>query len=785
MAFKDPSPRRYEFVARASQIDPRVQAHPEIDFFLEKNGKPADEQHASVDTRVKPQGKLVIWLMGPSPALFERVNSYGLHAIRVHYANGWFGRFGKEPPPPDDKFLGKIRLEAATGEDFSDVVAIPKPDGMMERSLQFVKWLAKENPQGRWDFFLSPDGKSLRWDRVIISGASHGATTATRFAKHQRVDRVVMFCGPRDQHETWQALPSATPANRFFGFSHVLDGGWTGHHYDRSWEMIGLNQYGPIVNVDHEKPPYQNSRQLITDADVKNNASRAHSSVVPGGAAVKDAAGKFLHEDVWRYLFNHPVDAVGKPAKPATAAAADWPEATMFCSLGKPEGFMAGAAAVDITPDKFPLSLRGSFTPRPASEVHDPLHARAMAVQNGEGRAVIVIVDNLDISRETLDAIKVKAAEATGWRAEQMLIAATHTHTAPSISGEGGSEAAVACREKAAAGILRAITDAVGSLQPASVGWGTDAVPDEVFNRRWYLKDGKMPLNPFGEIDQVKMNPPHDLITKPAGPTDPEVNVLDIRTRKRQPIAVLANYSLHYVGGVPADKISADYYGEFARLMPSRVPGGKSAPNFVAMLSNGSSGDINNIDFTGTRPPREPFEQIRLVAAKVADASWRATANTEHHPDASVAMRQREIELKYRKPTAEQLERAKKILAMPAKEQKDLPNLAVNYAHRVVASAERPTDRALVLVQALRIGDQAIVTMPFEVFVEIGLEIRKRSPFARTFLISHANGATGYLPPPHQHELGGYETWLGTNHVEKDSSVILVRNLLEMLEELK
>lgn len=310
-AFTDPQPKRYELSARASVIDPRVKAHPELSFLLEKDGKPADLQHASVDTRVKPQGRLMIWLMGPQPALFERVNGYGIHAIRPHYANGWFGVFGKEPPPADDQFLGKIRLEAATGEDHSDAVVIPKPDGMMERSLQFVKWLAKENPQGKWEQFISPDGQSLRWDRVTICGASHGATTSARFAKHVKVDRVVMFCGPRDQYETWQGLPSATPANRYFGFSHVLDGGWTGDHYCRSWELIGLNQYGPIVNVDQSRPPYGNTRRLVTDADVKKDAGRAHGCVPPGGSSVKGPDGKFLHEDVWRYLFNHPVDTVG------------------------------------------------------------------------------------------------------------------------------------------------------------------------------------------------------------------------------------------------------------------------------------------------------------------------------------------------------------------------------------------------------------------------------------------------------------------------------------------
>jgi len=318
LVFDDPKPQRYELAARASEIDPRARPHPEIDFVFEKAGKPADTENASVDTRGRPQGRLVIWLMGHSAPLFERVNSYGLHAIRVHYANGWFGKFGNAAPPGDDKFLGKIRLEAATGEDFSDAVHIPRPDGMMERALQFVKWLAKENPQGRWNWFLSDDGQALRWDRVIMAGSSHGSTTAARFAKHQRVDRVVMFCGPRDQLETWQALPSATPANRFFGFSHVLDGGWTGHHYDRSWELLGLHQFGSIVNVDRNAPPYGNTRRLVTDADVKGDARRAHSSVVPGGAAVKDADGKFIHEAAWRYMFMHPADQVGSAVPPET-----------------------------------------------------------------------------------------------------------------------------------------------------------------------------------------------------------------------------------------------------------------------------------------------------------------------------------------------------------------------------------------------------------------------------------------------------------------------------------
>ena len=321
ISLNDPKPQHYKLTARASDIDARVKAHPEIGFLIESKGKPADIQHASVDTRVAPRGKLMIWLMNHNSGLFDRVNSYGIHAIQVHYANKWFSLCCRENPV-GQHCRGNIRLEAATGEDFSDDVEIPKPDGMMERTLQFLKHLQKTNPQGNWGFFLTEDQTGVRWEDVIVAGSSHGSTTAARFAKHQTVSRVVALCGPRDQLQTWQSLESATPENRFFGFSHVLDGGWTGDHYCRSWEMLGMHKFGPIVNVDEMAAPYGNTRRLITDFDVNDDTKRAHSSVQPGSRAFKKD-GKFMHEDVWRYMFTHPVDSVGSPAPPDASCIKD------------------------------------------------------------------------------------------------------------------------------------------------------------------------------------------------------------------------------------------------------------------------------------------------------------------------------------------------------------------------------------------------------------------------------------------------------------------------------
>ena len=294
--------------ARASELDPRAKPHPEIDFVFEKNGKPEDVEHASVDTKVTSRGRLVVWLMGYNKDLFQRLNSYGLHAVQPHYANKWFGVL----KPTDRMARGNVRLEASTGENVSDQIDIPVPDSMAERVRGMLHWLVRTHPQGKWKQFLSPEGDKVRWEKVIVAGASHGATTAARFAKQVKVDRVVMLCGPRDQDQDWQSLPSETPGERFFGFSHVLDSGWSGDHYCRSWELLGMNAYGGIINVDDTPPPFGNSRRLITAADVGGNADKAHSAVQPGSASPRNAKGEFLYEPVWKYLFTHPIATVGE-----------------------------------------------------------------------------------------------------------------------------------------------------------------------------------------------------------------------------------------------------------------------------------------------------------------------------------------------------------------------------------------------------------------------------------------------------------------------------------------
>jgi hypothetical protein len=443
-----------------------------------------------------------------------------------------------------------------------------------------------------------------------------------------------------------------------------------------------------------------------------------------------------------------------------------------------------GAAAVDITPREYPLNMVGLFTENMAEAAHDPLYARTLVFDDGATALAMVVVDNLGLAREVADEAKALASQRCGIKPEKILMSATHTHSAPTSNATKGPPAAVAYRKLLLEGIVESIVRAHAALQPAAVGAAAHPLPEEVFCRRWFLKPGKMPLNPFGRMDQVKMNPgtSPDVLDHPAGPTDPDVTVISVQDAKRRPLALYANYSLHYVGGVPKAKVSADYYGEFARLMRFRVGAGD---DFVGIMSNGTSGDVNNTPFLISRPPREPFEQIRIVAQKAADAAWHARAKiAAHRSDVRLGMLQREITLRWRRPTAEQVAEAKAVLAVKDEaERAKLPRLAENYAQRTLSAAQRG-ETLSVLLQTLRIGDLGVCAIPFEVFAEIGLDLKKRSPFPHTMVVSHANAGYGYLPTPEQHRLGGYETWLGTNNVQEDASVIIVRNLLEMLAEL-
>ena len=441
--------------------------------------------------------------------------------------------------------------------------------------------------------------------------------------------------------------------------------------------------------------------------------------------------------------------------------------------------FRAGAFAIDVTPTKFPVIVSGSSLERGATKVVDPLHARCLVLDNGTAEIAVVVVDSLLIPRPLMDRAKQMAHEKTGIPVQRMLISTTHTHTAPSVYGVLGSDFDEAYAALLPGKIAEGIDRAHQNLAPARIGWAMGKDPTNVFCRRFLMKPGTARTNPFTgkENDQAQMNPGYlnANAVRRTGPADPDVAVVSIQTRDGRPLALVSNYSTHYAGSAP---ISADYFAVFCTEIEKQIGAENLGPPFVAMLSNGTSGDANCCDFT---KPRREFDRF-TVGRDVAQAAFEAYKTIKYYDWVPLVMEEVRLTLEVRKPTPEEVKEAKLVVdELPNGKPRNWPEI---YARETVIMAQWPDTREIKL-QAIRIGQLGITAMPNEVYGSTGLRIKAESPLKPTFNVSLANGYAGYLPPPDQHKLGGYTTWRARSScLEEEAEPKIVAKLLELLNTL-
>jgi len=460
------------------------------------------------------------------------------------------------------------------------------------------------------------------------------------------------------------------------------------------------------------------------------------------------------------------------------------------------KNFRAGSATANITPP-LGLGIVGGWGTPPATHIHDELHARCIALDDGSTKLVFIVVDNVGLNYHLINEAKDLIQQQTNIPREHVLISSTHTHSSVSAGGVGEKRRQLPSDQpfdEYQQFLIGRISDvariAINNLEPAKIGWGVGSVPEHVFIRRWSMKPGTPIPNPFGGQDKVMMNPGRNPnLLEPAGKTDPEVSFISIKSRDGKPIALLANYSLHYVGGVPIGDISADYFSIFNERMKELLDANGRGSSFVGIMTNGTSGDVNNInvaDANSENPAKgkEAYVQMQIVADDVAEEVFRVYNTIKYLDWVPLRAAEEQLRLQVRKPSSEMLERAQMVIARP-----DTVELIhrheITYANRIIHLNENWPDNISVTLQAFGIGDLGIATIPFEVFAEIGIEIKERSPFKTSFTIGLANGNYGYLPTPQQHLLGGYETWMGTNKVEFDASVKIVSTLMDMFSKIE
>jgi neutral ceramidase len=409
--------------------------------------------------------------------------------------------------------------------------------------------------------------------------------------------------------------------------------------------------------------------------------------------------------------------------------------------------FQVGLAEIDITA---PVGYRldGYFTERLATGQKDPLKAKALVFQQGATRAALVACDLLGMPQSLSLEVRKRASARTGIPASNIAISATHTHTGPLFAGERArifSEQAAAkygkdplaavnypdtLRDK----LVDVIVQANARLSPTTMEFVRTEDDRLSFNRRYHLKDGTVRFNPG------VLNPE---IVRPAGPIDPDLPFI-LFTKDKKPVGSLSVFALHLdtVGGT---EYSADYPGHLAASLQREF-----GDHFISVFGTGTCGDINHLDVSGRRR-----YDARLIGQQLGvDVLSARPRQALERPSLAVASAR--LSLALRSVSSEQAAIAKTNAAKIGGN--ELPFLAqVETATTLDLLRRGPTLDAE--VQAFRLSpDVAIVLLPGEVFVDLGLAIKRGSPFRHTLVVELANDNPAYIPTEKAFKEGSYET---------------------------
>jgi neutral ceramidase len=438
----------------------------------------------------------------------------------------------------------------------------------------------------------------------------------------------------------------------------------------------------------------------------------------------------------------------------------------------------AGVAVADITPP-VPWRMSGYFNERVSTGVKDPLHAKAIVLRQGDVSAALVFCDLVGIPRDVSRRARSEASQATGIPADAIAVAATHSHTGPLFFGplrdelrqrsikRRGSDPLESLDYSAelAAKISAAIVEANSKLQPVELSAGYAREERLAFNRRFHMRDGSVRFNPG------QQNPD---IVRAAGPIDPQVGILSLKGQgEDRPFAAVVAYALH-LDTTSGTEYSADY----PRFLEDslRKTFGKE---FVALFAAGTCGDINHIDVK-TKGTRRPEEIGAMLVEPVVGALSTEALSPVAQP--SLAVRSTTVDAPLQTYSAEEIARARENMELIGENRLPFLEEVKAYSITAVQCYQRPS--VPLEVQAFRLSnDAAIVTLPAEIFVELGLAIKAGSPFKTTLVVELTNDSLGYIPTKKAFAEGSYETV--NSRVQPGTGEALVDAAVRLLKELK
>ena len=403
-----------------------------------------------------------------------------------------------------------------------------------------------------------------------------------------------------------------------------------------------------------------------------------------------------------------------------------------------------GRSQVNITPP-VGVPMAGYYSIRLSEGTHDDLHATSIALDVDGQRAILISCDLIAADPTFAGAARQEASRLTGVPVNRIMLSATHSHTGPLFNPRmlaAAEEPARKLAEKYVKELPKLIAEsarlAVADLQPARASDAIGAETSLSFNRRFLMKDGTVRFNPG------KGNPE---IVRPVGPIDPDLPVVYFESLLGAPLATYVNFALH-LDTVGSAKYSADYPYTLAKTL-----GAVKGPKMVTLFTIGAAGNINHLD-VGTKKTQRGDEEAARIGMVLAGEVLKTY--TRLNPTSAKTLSAASTKVSLPSPEISDLNRAQ-AAAGSFGTKTQAPFLEVVDAFKVLDTAARQGPLE-VEVQIIALGDQVVwVAIPGEFFVELGMSIKRSSPFRTTIIVEQANGAISYIPDRKAFAEGAYE----------------------------
>jgi neutral ceramidase len=445
----------------------------------------------------------------------------------------------------------------------------------------------------------------------------------------------------------------------------------------------------------------------------------------------------------------------------------------MFISA-KADDLKIGAAAVRITPP-IGVPLAGQYFDRGATGVHDDLFAKALVIEKAGVRVAIVSCDLVDIGTNLVPEVRKMAFRSTGIPEDHIMVSATHSHTGPVIPSPGNMnssqgkmpEVLTEYISKLPELISESIRLANNNLKPAVLSFGLGHEETISFNRRFFMTDGTVGWNPG------KLNP---LIIKPAGPIDPDVAVLYAESTDGKPLSTYVNFALHLdiAGGL---EISAD--------MPftlSKILGEVKNREMITMFAQGCCGNINHLNVK-TAEKQSGYAEAERIGTVLAGEVIKTYTRLKPLNVSIISVKSEIVPLPLADISKDDLPWARKIASKYGKPDA-APFMDMVKAFKIIEIYDRKDKPVDAEIQVIAIGDScAIVSLPGEIFAELGMYIKSRSPYPYTIVEELANVSIDYIPDMKACMEGNYEPV--SSRCAPGSGELLAKKAVEMLYELK